>query len=106
MNDLLNTYALANRCFPLFSPRKIVMKNWLKGKKIYLGETTIGERHFTPEVSTLGLRFMDIITGTMYLPNGQCLSSSYLRVKTFKLLNADITKLVNDLVKNKRGLRG
>jgi hypothetical protein len=101
-----STFALTNRCFPLFSPRKIVMKNWLKGKKIYLGETPLGERHFTPELSTFGLRFMDIITGTMYLPSGQCLSSNYLKVNEFKVLNADITKLVNDLVKSKRGLRG
>ena len=98
------TYALTNRCFPLGSPRKIVMKNWLKGKTIYLGETTLGERHFTPENTTAGLRFMDIITGTMYSPNGQCLSSSFLKVKNFKLLSADITKLVNDIVKKKKGL--
>jgi len=98
------TYALTNRCFPLGSPRKIVMKNWLKGKTIYLGDTTLGERHFTPEKTTAGLRFMDIITGTMYSPNGQCLSSSFLKVKSFKLLNADITKLVNDIVKKKKGL--
>jgi len=98
------TYALTNRCFPLGSPRKIVMKAWLKGKTIYLGETPLGERHFTPENTTAGLRFMDIITGTMYSPNGQCLSSSFLKVKSFKLLNADITKFVNDIVKKKKGL--
>jgi hypothetical protein len=100
------TYALTNRCFPLSSPRKIVMKNWLKGKKLYTGDTPLGERHFTPENTTAGLRFMDIITGTMYLPHGQCLTSSYLKVNTFKVLNADITQLVNYLVKTKKGLRG
>jgi len=99
-----STYALTNRCFPLFSPRKVVMKSWLKDKKIYVGDTPLGKRHFTPELSTFGLRFMDIITGTMYLPSGQCLSSSYLKVNSFTVLNADITKLVNDLVKSKRGV--
>jgi hypothetical protein len=99
-----HTFALTNRCFPLFSPRKIVMKNWLKDKKIYLGDTPLGDRHFTPELSTFGLRFMDIITGTMYLPSGQCLSSNFLKVNSFTVLNADITKLVNELVKSKRGV--
>lgn len=80
------------------------MKNWLKDKKIYVGDTPLGKRHFTPELSTFGLRFMDIITGTMYLPSGQCLSSRYLKVNSFTVLNADITKLVNELVKSKRGV--
>ena len=99
-----STYALTNRCFPLFSPRKVVMKSWLKDKKIYVGDTPLGKRHFTPELSTFGLRFMDIITGTMYLPSGQCLSSNFLKVNSFTVLNADITKLVNELVKSKRGV--
>lgn len=106
MNEFVSTYALTNRCFPLNSPKKVIMKNWLKGKNIYTGDTPLGERHFTPENTTAGLRFMDIITGTMYSPNGQCLSSSYLKVNEFKVLNADITKLVNHLVKTKKGLRG
>jgi len=80
------------------------MKNWLKDKKIYVGDTPLGKRHFTPELSTFGLRFMDIITGSMYLPSGQCLSSNFLKVNRFTVLNADITKLVNELVKSKRGV--
>jgi hypothetical protein len=80
------------------------MKSWLKDKKIYVGDTPLGKRHFTPELSTFGLRFMDIITGTMYLPSGQCLSSNFLKVISFTVLNADITKLVNELVKSKRGV--
>jgi hypothetical protein len=80
------------------------MKSWLKDKKIYVGDTPLGKRHFTPELSTFGLRFMDIITGTMYLPSGQCLSSNFLKVNSFTVLNADITKLVNELVKSKRGV--
>ena len=101
-----STYALSNRCFPLFSPKKVLMKNWLKDKIVYLGDTPLGDRYFIHENTTAGFRYMDIITGTMYSPNGQCLSSSYLKVNEFKVLNADITKLVNHLVKTKRGLRG
>ena len=80
------------------------MKSWLKDKKIYVGDTPLGKRHFTPELSTFGLRFMDIITGTMYLPSGKCLSSNFLKVNSFTVLNVDITKLVNELVKSKRGV--
>lgn len=102
--DSLHTYALANRCFPLYSPKKYIMKAWLADIKIYVGETPLGKRYFTPLELNTGLRFMDIITGTMYTPNGQCLSSSYLKVNSFTVLNADITKLVNELVKSKRGV--
>jgi len=103
--DSLHTYALTNRCFPLYSPKKYIMKAWLIDKKIYVGETPLGKRYFTPLELNTGSRFMDIITGTMYTPNGQCLSSNYLKVNSFDVLSADLNILLNDLL-SKRGLGG
>lgn len=97
-----NTFALANKCFPLNSPDKVVMKSWLKGKNVYVGETPLGNRLFTPFVFTTGFRFMDVITGSMYLPNGQCLSSSYLRVKSFIKLKEEVSELIKILLKNRK----
>lgn len=97
-----NTFALSNKCYPLNSPDKTVMKSWLKGKNVYVGETPLGNRLFTPFVFTTGFRFMDVITGSMYLPNGQCLSSSYLRVKSFIKLKEDIPELIKILLKSKK----
>jgi len=104
--DSYNTYALANKCFPLFSPKKVVMKNWLKGKKIYTGDTPLGQRYFTPLILQTGFRFMDIITGSMYSPNGYCLSSNYLKVNNLKVVSTEKEKLLNEILKSKRGLGG
>jgi hypothetical protein len=92
-------YAPANRCFPL-GHKKPAMKTWLSSRKLYLGETNIGNRYFISVLHGTKQRFMDIITGTMYEPKGlSCLSSNYLHIKKIKRIEPDINKLIDELKK-------
>lgn len=94
-----DTYAPATRCFPLRSPHKTMMKNWLVGKKLYLGETNIGNRYFILTTHEGHPRFMDIITGSMYETKGRCLSSAYLHIDKIKRITPDTDELIKELRK-------
>jgi len=95
------SYAPANKCLPL-GYKKPLIKAWLTGKKLYLGETTLGNRYFMLTVFNDAPRFMDLITGTMYELKGRCLSSSYLHIKTIARIQPDLNKLATEL-KQKAG---
>ena len=95
------SYAPANRCLPL-GHKKHLIKAWLNDKKLYLGETNIGNRYFMLTNFNDAPRFMDLITGTMYELKGRCLSSSYLHIKTIARIQPDLNKLAHEL-KQKAG---
>jgi len=93
------TFAPSSQCYPLRHPHKFAMKFWLVGKKLYLGETNIGNRYFILTKHEDHPRFMDIITGSMYETKGRCLCSSYLHIKNINRINPNLDELVNELRK-------
>ena len=61
---------------------------WIRNHALYIGDTELGSRIVTP-VSILGDMkqrpyWMDAVTGSLYTPKGQCLSSSHLHLKNVR----------------------
>ena len=96
---MTEAFAASSQCYPLHQPKRALMKSWLTGKKLYLGETNIGNRYFILTRHEDHPRFMDIITGSMYETRGRCLCSSYLYIKTINRVTPDLNELVDELKK-------
>jgi hypothetical protein len=68
---------------------KDTKNKWIRNHALYLGDTELGERIVTP-VCILGDMkktplWMDAITGSLYTPKGNCLSSSNLHLSNVRV---------------------
>lgn len=86
---------------------------WINNHALYLGDTELGERIVTPVCIVGDMKknplWMDAVTGSLYTPKGNCLSSSNLHlsnVRTEKDLDIRLKKVSTEDAGRKVKVRG
>lgn len=92
---------------------KDTKNKWIRNHALYIGDTELGQRIVTPVCIVGDMKknplWMDAITGSLYTPKGQCLSSSNLHlrnVRTEKDLDIRLKKVSTEDAGRKVKVRG
>ena len=92
---------------------KDTKNKWIRNHALYIGDTELGQRIVTPVCIVGDMNknplWMDAITGSLYTPKGNCLSSSNLHlcnVRTEQDLDIRLKKVATEDAGRKVKVRG